>query len=94
MGSILTSQTMKERIQITIPIVIDSQTGQYYFEVHHTKASQAPDKTNSFIIGVAITLNTKNQLGTNLTLNAGNYPYDSSLGLHGGYKLPLMPLTI
>lgn len=85
---------MKERKEIRIPVVIDSQTGEYYFEVHHTAASKAITKKSSFIIGIDITLDTKNQLGTNLTLNAGCYPYDSSLGLYGGYKLPLQPLDI
>lgn len=46
-----------------------------------------PNELSTLPIDEDITLDTQNELGFDLIMKAGEYPFDSSLGQFGGYKI-------
>jgi len=86
--------TEEKSAQVTSPaystiVQFDSQQGKYYIDILLSEMVPADISIDLYPLAIdeSFTPYTAAVLGTDLTFNAGEYPYDSSLGTHGGFRI-------
>lgn len=84
----------EKSIHITAPVYstivqYDLNQNKYYIDILLSEMVPAdiPIDLYPLAIDQSFTLYTSSVIGTDLIFNTGEYPYDSSLGTHGGFRI-------
>lgn len=73
------------------PLQFDSASNQYYLDIllAETMPTPIPEELKMLPIDEDIVLSKIPEFNNNLTLKAGEYSFDITLGKYGGYHIPL-----